>query len=279
MGMKEILLDALLDTLKLCPFLFLSFGLIADFEYKFKSKSLEILNKTLKGGPLVGAALGVIPQCGFSVFATNLYSIGIITAGTLISVYLSTSDELLPILISSNVPISEMAKIIITKVVIAVVVGFALDFIIKDKKTEQSSATLAADDCCSDSILSHAVQHTLQTAGYILLITLVINFLIYWIGEETIAIFLSGKSMFAPFIASLIGLIPNCAASVIITELYLSKMIRFSSCIAGLLTGSGVAILVLFKVNKEYRKDNFEIVSILYFVGAISGLLLSILGL
>jgi len=277
--MKDLIIDTLLDTLKLCPFLFLSFAVIAYFELKFKAKSLSILNKTLKNGPLAGALLGVVPQCGFSVFATNLYSIGIITAGTLISVYLSTSDELLPILISSNAPIGEILKIVVIKVVIAIVAGFTIDYLLKDRKEVETDVEICTDSCCDNGVVIPAISHTLQTALYILLTTFVINLLIYFIGEETIARLLNGRHFFTPLLASLIGLIPNCAASVIITELYLNGMINLASCIAGLLTGTGVATMVLFKVNKDCFQDNLEILAIIYFIGAISGIILNLLGI
>lgn len=274
--MKDLIFDTLLDTLKLCPFLFLSFAIIAYFELRFKAKSLNILNKTLKHGPCAGALLGVVPQCGFSVFAANLYSIGIITAGTLIAVFLSTSDELLPILISSNAPISKILQIILFKVIISIIAGYTLDFIIHDKKENETNVEICTDSCCDNGVLIPAIYHTFQTAIYILITTFIINICIYYIGEETIAGLLNNNNFFTPFIASLIGLIPNCAASVIITELYLNNIISFASCIAGLLTSSGVAIMVLFKVNKDCFRDNVEITAILYFVGVISGIILNL---
>lgn len=275
--MKELLIDTLLDTAKLCPFLFLSFGIIAYFELQLKVKSVDLFNKTLRMGPLVGGLLGIIPQCGFSVLTANLYASGIVTTGTLISVLLSTSDELLPILISSNVPFCEILQIILIKLAIAVFVGFLIDYLIKDRKTSFTNVTVCTDSCCNESILASAFKHTLQTASYILLTTLIINLAIFFIGEHTIGALLNSHHLLSPMIASFIGLIPNCAASVIISELYLNGIINLANCIAGLLSSCGVALVVLFRVNRDCLKDNIEIVILIYVISTISGLLLNLL--
>lgn len=275
--MKEIVLDTLLDALKLLPFLFVAFLIMEYIEHKFNEKSKNKISKAGKFGPIFGSLLGAVPQCGFSVMATNLYATRIITVGTLISIYLSTSDEMLPILISEGAKASVIFKILIIKMIIGMVCGFVIDFILRKKLNEKDYEI--KDFClehhcdCNHGIIKSSVKHTLNIILFIVLVTFLLNTGIHYLGEENIGKLFLKDSVFAPFVSSLIGLIPNCGASVIITELYLSGVISFASCISGLLTGSGVALLVLFKVNKN-KKDNVKILLTLYLIGAISGLLI-----
>lgn len=275
--MKEIVLDTLLDALKLLPFLFVAFLIMEYIEHKFNEKSKNKISKAGKFGPIFGSLLGAVPQCGFSVMATNLYATRIITVGTLISIYLSTSDEMLPILISEGAKASVIFEILIIKMIIGMVCGFVIDFILRKKHNEKDYEI--KDFClehhcdCNHGIIKSSVKHTLNIILFIVLITFLLNTGIHYLGEENIGKLFLKDSVFAPFVSSLIGLIPNCGASVIITELYLSGVISFASCISGLLTGSGVALLVLFKVNKN-KKDNVKILLTLYLIGAISGLLI-----
>lgn len=280
--MKEIVLDTLLDALKLLPFLFVAFLIMEYIEHKFNEKSKNKISKAGKFGPIFGSLLGAVPQCGFSVMATNLYATRIITVGTLISIYLSTSDEMLPILISEGAKASVIFEILIIKMIIGMVCGFVIDFILRKKHNEKDYEI--KDFClehhcdCNHGIIKSSVKHTLNIILFIVLVTFLLNTGIHYLGEENIGKLFLKDSVFAPFISSLIGLIPNCGASVIITELYLSGVISFASCISGLLTGSGVALLVLFKVNKN-KKDNVKILLTLYLIGAISGLLIEFISL
>ena len=275
--MKEIVLDTLLDALKLLPFLFVAFLIMEYIEHKFNEKSKNKISKAGKFGPIFGSLLGAVPQCGFSVMATNLYATRIITVGTLISIYLSTSDEMLPILISEGAKASIIFEILIIKIIIGMICGFVIDFILRKKHNEKDYEI--KDFClehhcdCNHGIIKSSVKHTLNIILFVILVTFLLNIGIHYLGEENIGKLFLKDSVFAPFISSLIGLIPNCGASVIITELYLSGVISFASCISGLLTGSGVALLVLFKVNKN-KKDNVKILLTLYLIGAISGLLI-----
>lgn len=275
--MKEIVLDTLLDALKLLPFLFVAFLIMEYIEHKFNKKNKNKISKAGKFGPIFGSLLGAVPQCGFSVMATNLYATRIITVGTLISIYLSTSDEMLPILISEGAKASVIFEILIIKMIIGMVCGFVIDFILRKKHNEKDYEI--KDFClehhcdCNHGIIKSSLKHTLNIILFIVLVTFLLNTGIHYLGEENIGKLFLKDSVFAPFISSLIGLIPNCGASVIITELYLSGVISFASCISGLLTGSGVALLVLFKVNKN-KKDNVKILLTLYLIGAISGLLI-----
>ena len=277
--MKDVIIDTLLDGVKLIPFLFIAFLLIELIEHKLSKKSKNIISKSGKFGPLLGAILGVFPQCGFSVMATNLYVTRIVSLGTLIAIYLSTSDEMLPILLSENAPINTIIQILLIKLGIGIVCGFIIDLIIRKKhKPDKASYDICEKEhCdCEHNLFKSALKHTLNTLIFIMIITFILNLLLSYVGEDSLAkIFLKG-SLFGPFVASLIGLIPNCGASVMITELYLNGAISLGSTIAGLLTGSGVAILVLFKSNKNI-KENLTILATIYGIGAISGVIIELI--
>jgi len=279
--MKEIILDTLIDVLKLLPFLFVAFLIMEYIEHKFSKKSKKKIEKAGKYGPLVGSILGAVPQCGFSVMATNLYATRIISVGTLISIYLSTSDEMLPILISEHASGTVILKILLIKVTIGMICGVIIDFLLrkKNKKEYEIQDFCLENHCdCEHGILKSSIKHTLNIALFILIITLVLNTGVHYLGEDKISKLFLKDSIFSPFISSLIGLIPNCGASVILTELYLNGVISLSSCIAGLLTGSGVALAVLFKVNKRL-KENVRIILLIYFIGVLSGMIIHLIEL
>lgn len=279
--MKDIIIDTLLDALKLLPFLFVAFLIMEYIEHKFSKKSKDKIAKAGKFGPFIGSLLGAIPQCGFSVMATNLYATRIITIGTLISIFLSTSDEMLPILISNGAKAGIIVKILLIKVLIGMIIGFIIDFILR-KKIKNNKEYEIKDFClehhcdCNHSILKSTIKHTLNITLFIVVVTFLLNIGMHYLGEDGIGKLFLKDSFFSPFISSLIGLIPNCASSVVITELYLNGAITLASCISGLLTGSGVALLVLFKVNKD-KKENVIILLSLYLIGALSGVIIEII--
>lgn len=277
--MKEILLDTFIDSIKLLPFLFVTFLLMEYLEHRFSNKSNNIINKKNKFGPIIGSILGAFPQCGFGVSATNLYAARIITLGTLISIYLSTSDEMLPVLISEKSDFSLIASILIIKVIIGMVCGLIIDFIIKQKEESKIEDFCLDKHCdCSHGILKSSIKHTINIIIFIFIISLILNiFISYYSDEELKKIFLK-NSAFSPFLASLIGLIPNCAASIILIELYLKKIISFGTILAGLLSSSGVSLLVLFKTNKKI-KENIIILLLVYFIGVIFGLIFNFIGI
>lgn len=278
--MIDIILDTLIDTLKLIPFLFITFLIIEVIEHKLNNKN--IISKSKKYGPLIGSLLGAIPQCGFSVMATNLYITRIITLGTLISIYLSTSDEMLPILISENINITTIIVIILIKVIFAIIYGIIIDLILSKKQRKQEKENYSICDeehChCEKGIFIPALKHTLNITIFIMIITFIINIIFSFVGEDILSKILLKNSIFSPFITSLIGLIPNCASSVMLTELYINNAINVSSLISGLLTGSGAALLILFKSNKNI-KENIKILFILYILGVLSGIILEIFGI
>lgn len=279
--MKEVILDTIVDSLKLIPFLLVAFLIIELLEHKLNNKTKNILTKSKKIGPIIGSLLGVIPQCGFSVMATNLYITRIITLGTLISIYLSTSDEMLIIMISEKVEISLILKILLIKIFFGIVYGLIIDKIINKKKKDKETNYELCDEehCdCNHSILLSAIKHTLHITLFIFIITLIINTIFTLLGDNYLSKILLNNSILSPFITSLIGLIPNCAASVILTELYLNSTISLGALIGGLLTSSGSSLLVLIKNNKN-KKENLSIILLLYALGVLSGIIIELISL
>ena len=275
--MLDIIMDTLLDVLKLIPFLFVTFILLEVFEHKFNKKTKEKVSKAGKLGPLFGSLLGALPQCGFSTMATNMYAARVISLGSLISIYLSTSDEMLPIMISEQVAIGEIVKILLFKVCIGMVCGFVIDLVLRKQEKEHIKDICEEKHChCEKGILKSSIKHTLNISLFILIINFILNMGMEYLGEEYLSKLFLKDSFFGPFVSSLVGLIPNCGASVMITELYLNEAISFGSCIAGLLTGSGVGLLLLFKVNHNL-KENIGIITTLYLIGVISGIIINII--
>lgn len=281
--MVDVLLDAIIDSIKLVPFLFITYLIMEYIEHKTKDKTKEAVKKSGKLGPLIGSILGVFPQCGFSVSATNLYAARVITLGTLIAVYLSTSDEMLPIFLSESVPITTILTILGIKLVIGIIAGFAIDLVLKlknkDGEKEKIIDLCEKEHChCEHSIVKSALKHTLNIFIFIFIITIVINLAIYLIGEEHISGFLQNKPILGPVIAGIIGLIPNCASSVILTQMYVENVISVATMISGLLVSAGVGLAVLFKMNKGI-KQNIKILVLLYIIGVISGIMIEMLGI
>lgn len=266
--MLDIFLDALIDVLKLIPFLFISFVIMELIEHKLNNKKKLI--KANKYGPIIGSTLGIIPQCGFSALASNLYATKVITLGTLIAVYLSTSDEMIPIMISHKTNGSIILKVLLIKFLIGILFGIIIDLIYHKKKDNDIKHLCEEDHChCEESILKSSLIHTIKIALFILIINLVLNTII---DKELITNFVNNNKILSPIITSIIGLIPNCAASVIITELYLEKVITLGSCLSGLLSGSGVGILILFKQNKNL-KENIIVLILLILIASTCGII------
>lgn len=283
--MLDILLDTIIDVLKLLPFLFITYLIMEYIESKTGDKTKKIIKKSGKFGPVIGSLVGALPQCGFSASATSLYSARVISLGTLFAVYLSTSDEMLPILISESVSINIILKILLIKVVIAIIAGFCIDLIIhlvdhnKINDEEEKIVDICEHEHChckEEGIFKSALRHTLSITVYIFIISLIINIVVNLIGEDTISTFVTNNSILGPMISSLVGLIPNCASSVILTNLYLENVINVSSLIAGLLTGAGIGLIILFRTNRNI-KENIKIILLLYFIGVLSGLVLQMI--
>lgn len=269
------------DNIKLVPFLFFAFLIIELIEHKFSNKTKKIIEKSDKFGPIVGSLLGIVPQCGFSVVATNFYITRVISIGTLVAIYLSTSDEMLPIMISRGVSFKTILPILLIKLMVGIIFGFIIDFIIriKNKYKNYDYHLCEEEHCdCEHGIVKSSIIHTINTVLFIIIISFIINLLYEIVGEDYVGKLFMKNNLFGPFLGSLIGLIPNCASSVLLTELFLNNSINLGTCIAGLLSGSGVALIVLFKSNKNI-KENISILSILYLIGVLVGIIIEIMGI
>ena len=281
--MWDAILDSLIDTVKLIPFLLITYIIMEFIEHKTSHKTKDAIKKSGHFGPLIGGILGVVPQCGFSAAASSLYSARIITLGTLIAVFLSTSDEMLPILISEAVDIKVILSILGIKLVIAVIVGFVIDLFFRKKFETAENEPEIKDLCehehchCEHGIFKSALKHTINITLYIFIISLILNIIIFFIGEDNLAHILNSTPVIGPIIASLVGLIPNCASSVIITQLYLSDVLNFATMIAGLLVNTGVGLLILFRTNKDL-KENIKITVLLFAIGVIFGIIFDLIG-
>lgn len=337
---EHIFTHTIQDTWSLIPFLFIVFVALEYLEHRMNDKSLAIIEKAGRTGPLWGGVIGALPQCGFSVMATNLFSGRVITIGTIVAVYLSTSDEMLPIMLSSQTNPASIIKIILIKTAIGIAVGFTVDFAHRmrvkyqqlhhkhqhhhhhrhllthedefnhshyshhheqgehshhshsehshgehshDHHGEEEHSHYISDFCieedchCEDGPVIAALKHTVKIFAVIFVITFLLNLVIDLAGLEIIEQVVHNAGIWAPIVSAVIGLIPNCASSVAITQLYLSGAISFGTAMAGLLTGSGIAWIVLFRVNPHSRQ-NFKIMGIVFVAGAFFGILFNALG-
>lgn len=323
--MLDAILDSLIDSLKLLPFLFLTYLAMEYLESRTGEKTKHFIRKAGRLGPLWGSLLGIVPQCGFSAAAANLYAGRVITMGTLLAVFLSTSDEMLPIMISERTALPVLLHVLAAKVVIALIAGFVVDFcvhfLLGRKGSKGSSyadtshtgkghaetghtgtahtgalekvhtAIEAEEDyqierlcehehchCHDGSIVKSALKHTMNIFFFILLISLVLNIVLTMIGEETLIQWAGERAVYGEFLAALLGLIPNCASSVVITQLYLRGVFGASQLISGLLVGAGVGVLVLFRVNPD-TKENIKLTALLYVIGVLGGMAVRALGI
>lgn len=280
----EALEHALFDTLNLIPFLFVTYLAMEALEHRAGEASERAVKRAGAAGPAIGALLGVVPQCGFSAAAATLYAARVVTLGTLFAVFLSTSDEMLPILIAEQAPIELIGKVLGIKIVVGMIVGFGLDAVLRFMSRDGDRHMHIHELCeqehcdCDDGVLKSALKHTLQVTVFIFLITFVLEVVIDSIGEEALAAWMSGNPALSVVAASLVGLIPNCAASVAITELYLEGALGAGALIGGLLVSAGVGLLVLFRTNRP-MKDNFAITAGLLAVGVVVGGVLTLAGL
>lgn len=280
--MLDALLDTSIDALKIFPFLWITYLVMELLENKAGEKTTKIIKKSGRFGPILGGLLGIVPQCGFSAAAANLYAGRVITLGSLIAIFLSTSDEMLPILISEAAPLHLIIQILLIKLVIGMIAGLVIDFILRKRNNKEQEIhihDICQDEHChcdEEGILKSSIKHTLHIFVYIFIITLMINILIYFIGEENIAHVAINIPVLGNLIASVIGLIPNCASSVILTQLYLQNILPLGCLISGLLVNSGIGMLVLFKVNKS-KKENLIILGILFIIGVLSGIIIDLI--
>lgn len=279
--MSELLQDVLHDAIPMLPFLFVTYLLMEYLEHKGNEKFQHGLEHAKRFGPILGAAFGVIPQCGFSVLASGLYMNQTITLGTLLAVFISTSDEAIPILIAQPKQFTTLIYVIIVKVIIAIFVGYLVDAMVKSHhmKTSHPLHDIHAD--CEEEEKEHGIVyiafvHTIKIFLFIFVVNLLLSLLIHYVGEASLKQVLAQGSILQPILAALTGFIPNCAASVILAQLFMDGVISFGSLTAGLITSAGLGLLVLFKMY-DNKKDIARILLILFVSATASGILLQFL--
>ena len=299
------------DTLYLIPFLFVTYLAMEWLEHKAGDKAEEAVRRAGAAGPVVGALVGIVPQCGFSAAAATLWAGRVITLGTLFAVFLSTSDEMLPIFLAEQVAPATILKIMGVKLMIGMVMGFVVDAAVRlarrdrerlrihelcerdrchcngDCETCEQQPELAYDFEHDEehehhheggSILRSALKHTLQVTVFIFIITLVLDGALELVGEDALAAFLGSNPVLSVLGSALVGLIPNCAASVVIAQLYVEGALGAGAMMAGLLVSAGVGLLVLFRTNRGLRQ-NLIVLAGLWATGVFWGLLISALGI
>ena len=282
----DVLVDATKDTLYLIPFLFVTYLVMEWLEHKTGDKAQAAIQRAGAAGPFIGAIVGVVPQCGFSAAAATLWAGRVITLGTLFAVFLSTSDEMLPIFIAEQVPLDVILKILGAKIIIGMVMGFVVDAALRVARRIDSPLHIhdlcEHDHChCHDGeggILKSAVKHTLQVTVFVFVITLVLNAVLAVVGEEALGEFLTANPALSVLGSALVGLVPNCAASVVIAQLYVDGILGSGAMLAGLLVSAGVGLLVLFRANR-HPGQNVLVVVVLYATGVTWGFIANALGI
>ena len=279
----HLLLHTLQDTAKILPFLFLTYLFMEFLEHKAENATERWLQRSGKIGPLLGGALGMLPQCGFSAAASGLYTARIISTGTLIAVYLSTSDEMLPILISTGASPLLILKLLLTKMIIGTAAGFAIDAVSrllcnkrKENIHEQIEDLCERENChCGNHFVLSALKHTLYITIFLLIFTFGISLIIELIGEETIKSLVLNRPILGSILAAMVGLIPNCASSIALTSLYLEGVLSSGALLSGLLVNAGIGLAILFRNNRPV-KDSFRILIILWCISVAVGILIDL---
>lgn len=280
----DILVDSLYETLALFPYLYLTYLLMEYLEHKMSRRSTIYIRKSGQYGSVIGGLLGLIPQCGFSVAAANLYATGLITLGTLLAVFLSTSDEMLPLLISSDIGAIQIIQILSLKVIFAIIAGILIDnflpeTFIKHKKEPDISTFCKRERCkCDDkeNIWHSAFKHTEKICLFIFIFSLIVNTIFILGGRETIVSVFAQAPILSKFIAAFVGLIPSCYPSVLLTQLYLDNTITLGTMMAGTLSNAGLGYLVLYRVNAN-EKENLRILALLFGFGVFFGIITEVL--
>ena len=276
--MLQIIQETFIDTLKLIPFLFLTYLAMEYLEHRTGEKAQRLIRGAGRSGPVLGGLLGIVPQCGFSAAASNLYAGRVISLGTLLAVYLSTSDEMLPILISEQAPVELILRILLAKAGIGMAAGLVADLVMRQRGSEEHHIhdICEQEHChCEKGVFRSALSHTGQITLFILLVTFVLNLTLHFVGEDALANLILNRPLLGPMLAGVVGLIPNCAGSVAITQLYLEGAMGFGAAMTGLLTGSGVGLLVLFRVNPD-KMENLKILGLLYVIGVLVGIVIGL---
>lgn len=298
----DVVIDALKDTAELIPFLFATYVVISLLDLFASDKTTAAIQRAGHAGPLIGGVLGVVPQCGFSAMGASLYADRIVSLGTFVAVILSTSDEMLPLLLAEHVEVGLLARILVTKAVLGVILGFAIDLVLRaalgrtslagvdgsdageeqDEDAEFDPGAYSCDCGCGEPltrgqtawwVVVNSAYRTFQVVVFIFVVSVLLNALIALVGEDALASFLSGNAVVATLVSGLVGLVPNCAASVVLTQLYIDGVLGFAPMIAGTLVAGGAGYLVLFRMNGNMR-ENAAIVGIVYALGVCVGLVM-----
>lgn len=283
--MLDWIMDALWDSARMLPFLFAAYWLIEYIEHRHSERIERLLAGGGRFGFVPGALLGLAPQCGFSAMAANLYASRVITPGTLLAVFLSTSDEAVPLMLASPGHWRQLAALLAVKLAVALLAGFLIDVAFRGLLPKEMRGgyrgSARAVDChaheARDGILQAACKHTLHIFLYVLAFNLALGALIAAVGEDAAGAFLAASGPWQPFAAGLIGLVPNCASSILLTELYLAGQLSLGGVVAGLCTGAGVGLAVLLRVNR-HPKQNAFLIALLYAIGVAAGLLCGWMG-
>ncbi|MBQ9802044.1 MAG: arsenic efflux protein [Clostridia bacterium] len=285
--MAELLHDAghivghaALDTLKILPFLFLTYLIMEFLEHRAGERVERAIARAGKMGPVIGALLGLLPQCGFSAAAAGLFSGRVITVGTLLAVFLATSDEMIAVFLGAGLSLRTVLAVLAVKFAVAALGGFLADALFRGKQRDMQMEDLCqAEGChCEKGILRSALHHALHITLFVLAVNLVLGALLHFVSAEQLAVWLAGVPVLGQAVAALVGLIPNCAASVAIATLYARGVLSAGAMLAGLLTGAGVGLLVLFRTNKRAR-ENLIFTAVLLGIGIAVGCLLDYTGL
>ncbi len=281
----EVIHHAGLESAKLLPFLFLMYLFMEYLEHKAGERVKNAMGRSGAFAPLIGSAVGAVPQCGFSASIAGLFSGGVIGAGTVVAVFLSTSDEMLPILLSNNIHITTALKIVGFKMLCGAIVGYIVYLSFDRRKNKSDTEHHIHDMCedehchCENGIFRSAIHHTLHILLFIFLVSLLLGGLIEFVGNDALSSLFVKLPLVGQVISALVGFIPNCAASVVITELYVNGIITTGQMLSGLLAGSGVGLLVLLRMNKHHLKQNLTITAILFFSSVIIGALVDLVGI
>lgn len=279
----DCLLDAALDTLKLLPLLFLTYLLMEYVEHKGNEQMEGVIRRAGRLGPVAGALLGLVPQCGFAGAAAGFFSSRLITPGTLFAIFLATSDEMLPLMIASAAPAATILRILAAKLIIALIAGFIIDLFLAGRRQflPGEVCTMCQREHCGceeHGLLHAAINHSLRISLFILVITLVLNITIELAGLSRLSGSFLSSPLWGTMTTALLGLIPNCTPSVVITTLYLQGALPSGALMAGLLSNAGMGLLVLYRTNPNW-KENISLTVLLWIVGVIFGLLISLLGI
>lgn len=276
MVLMDVVLDTLMDVLKIIPFLFVIYLFLEFLEQEAGHKMEHFLEKHRRMSPLIGTLFGITPSCGFAGAASSLFATGVISTGTLIAVYLSSSDEMLSIMLSMQTPFSVIWPILAVKIVIAVIAGMLIDAFSKKRNIDIERFCEREHDDHSHGIFYSAMMHTLQVTVWLLLITLGFNLIVAWIGEDNLRAFVAAYPNQSVLVSTLVGMIPSCASSILLTKMYLEGVIGFAAVCAGLLVNAGTGMMVLWRVNPNL-KENFKILFLTWAAGLAGGLIIELI--